>query len=113
MGNHDICKLGLGTNTLSLCIKGLSNGDQEKSGRPTSVFSIYDNVGSRVLTAIRENILAGGFVDLDTFLDIFCYIMLALEYPRTSKILSRLEKPLKYNSKSWPKKPPQVEWGSF
>ena len=31
MGNHDICKLGLGTNTQSLCIEGLSNGDQEKS----------------------------------------------------------------------------------
>ena len=109
MGNHDIRKLGLGTNTLSLRIEGLSNGDQEKSGCPASVFSIFDNMGSHVLTAIRANIWAGAFVDLETFLDIFCYIMLALEYPRTSKILSRPEKPLKYYSKSWPKKPPQVE----
>ena len=42
---------------------------------------------------------------------VFCYIMRALEYTRTSKTLSRLEKALKYYNKSWPKKSPQVEWG--
>ena len=63
MGNHNTCQLGLGTNTQSLCIEGLSIGDQEQSGRPAP-----DNVGSHVLTAIRENIWAGGYVDLDILL---------------------------------------------
>ena len=54
MENLDICKLGLGTNTQSLCVDGFSNEDQEKCGPPASVFSIFDNVGSHVLTAIRE-----------------------------------------------------------
>ena len=33
-----------------------SLGDQEQSGRPAPVFSIFDNVGSHVPTAIREKI---------------------------------------------------------
>ena len=42
-------------------------GDQEQSGRPAPVFSIFDNVGSYVPTAVREKIRAGGF-----FFDILC-----------------------------------------
>lgn len=39
-GNHDTCQLDLGTNTQSLCIGGLSKGDQEQSGRwlPSTCF---------------------------------------------------------------------------
>ena len=60
MGNHDTRQLRLGINTQSLCIEGLSMGDQEQSGRPAPVFNIFDIVGSHVPTAIRENIWAGG-----------------------------------------------------
>ena len=41
MGNNDSCQLGLGTNTQSLRIGGLSMGDEEQSGRPASVISIF------------------------------------------------------------------------
>ena len=30
MGNYDTCQLGLGTNTQSVCIEGLSIGDQKQ-----------------------------------------------------------------------------------
>ena len=46
--NHDTSQLGLGTNTQSLCIGGLSMGDQGQSRRPAPVFSIFDNVGSTI-----------------------------------------------------------------
>ena len=65
MGNHDTRQLRLGINTQSLCIEGLSMGDQEQSGRPAPVFSVFDNVGSHVPTAIRGNIWAGGHVNLE------------------------------------------------
>ena len=63
MGNHDTRQLRLGINTQSLCIEGLSMGDQEQSDRPAPVLAFFDNVGSPVPTAIRENIWAGGYVD--------------------------------------------------
>ena len=40
-------------------------GDQEQSGRPAPVFSVFDNVGIHVPTAIRGNIWAGGHVNLE------------------------------------------------
>ena len=43
-------------------------GDQGQSGRPAPVFSIFDNVGRHVPTAIREKIWAGGYVDLEILL---------------------------------------------
>ena len=55
-GNHATCQVGSGTNTQSLCIGGLSMGDQEQSSRPAPVFSIFNNVGSHVPTPIREKI---------------------------------------------------------
>ena len=58
-GNHDTCLLGLGTNTQSLYIGGLSMGDQEQSGRLAPVLSTFDNVGSHVPMAIRDTIWAG------------------------------------------------------
>ena len=67
-GNHDTSQLGLGTNTQSLCIGGLSMGDQGQSRRPAPVFSIFDNVGSHVPTPNREKIWAGGYVDLEVLL---------------------------------------------
>ena len=40
-GYNDTCRLGLSTNIQSPCIGGLSMGDQEQSGRPAPVFSIF------------------------------------------------------------------------
>ena len=63
MGNHDPCHLGLGTNTQSLCIEGLSMEDQEQSDRPAPGLAFLDNVVSHFPTAIRENMWAGGYID--------------------------------------------------
>ena len=43
-------------------------GDQGQSRRPAPVFSIFDNVGSHVPTAVREKIWAEGYVDLEILL---------------------------------------------